>query len=146
MKKHLGFFLPLDNIPKGTAQQKGYNHYTRKYYQKRTVSDAEKVYALYLKTMRPEEPMTGAIELDLIFYFPANKPHKNGQAKVTRSDVDNLAKLPIDIMTRLGYWNDDSQIFDLRIAKFYADQPGLEVVISEYDTKQLFDDKGRMIL
>lgn len=144
--RQLSFFLPLDNIPKGTAQQKGYNRYTRKYYQKRTVSDAEKVYALYLRTQRPEEPMSGAIALDLIFYFPAKKPHKHGQAKVTRSDVDNLAKLPIDIMTRLGYWNDDSQIFDLRIAKFYADQAGLMVRISEFDTNQLFDDKRRMIL
>lgn len=95
---------------------------------------------------RPKRKLTGAIALDLIFYFPANKPHKHGQAKVTRSDVDNLAKLPIDIMTRLGYWNDDSQIFDLRIAKFYADQAGLKVGISEFNTKQLFDDKRRIIL
>ena len=144
--RQLSFFLPLDNIPKGTAQQKGYNRYTRKYYQKRTVSDAEKVYAMYLKKWRPEEPMSGAIELNLLFYFPAKKPHKHGQAKVTRSDVDNLAKLPIDIMTRLGYWNDDSQIFDLRIAKFYANQAGLKVEIAEFPLEQRFYGRGRLIL
>lgn len=142
----ISFFVPLDNIPKGTAQEKGYNHKTRQFYQNKNVSEAEKLYTFLLKTKRPPQPLTGAIALKIAFYYPAKKPHKHGQAKTTRSDVDNLAKLPIDIMTRCGYWLDDSQIFNLGLAKFYSDQPGISIQITEYDKQQLFDNKGREIL
>lgn len=36
-------------------------------------------------------------------------------------------------MTRLGFWKDDSLVFDLHLRKFYADSPRIEVEIEEID-------------
>lgn len=83
---------------------------------------------------RPLKPLEGAIILDVKWVYPFRKsePQKNrydGLPCVTRSDADNLCKLLLDCMTRLGYWLDDAQIFDLHFTKFYSDNPRIEIEI-----------------
>lgn len=123
------FFAQLDEIPRTTAQQKGVNHKTGKFYTKNKVSYASKLYDLILLRYKPPRPLVGAIRLKIIFYFPVKKPHKHGEPKITRPDVDNMAKLLIDRCGCCGgggvYWNDDAQISDLRIIKAYAEESGI---------------------
>ena len=54
----------------------------------------------------PVKPIEGPIKLRIELGFKS----KLRGPRIQRPDVDNLLKLPIDCMTRLGYWNDDSQI------------------------------------
>lgn len=41
---------------------------------------------------------------------------------IKKPDVDNLAKICLDALNKLAY-KDDSQIVDLRIRKWYSDEP-----------------------
>lgn len=49
----------------------------------------------------------------------------------TRPDCDNLTKMVADIMTRLNFWNDDSQIAVLKFTKRWGDDPGIGIWIEE---------------
>lgn len=66
---------------------------------------------------------TTAIAVKIDFYFPnpANTPKCNRNktfAKITRPDVDNMAKMLLDCLTEVGLIQDDGLIFDLRLRKF----------------------------
>ena len=43
---------------------------------------------------------------------------------IKNCDIDNLAKNLLDCMTKLGFWKDDRQVFDLHIVKRYEDGNG----------------------
>lgn len=131
------FFLPMDKIPTTTAQQKGVKIIRGRpyFYTKREVEDVKNFFKVILKTKRPPQPMTGAVDLVIVYYFKAKKPHKDGQPKVTRPDVDNMTKLILDVMTESGFWNDDSQVFRLTVAKIYSEESGILFEIREKDDK-----------
>ncbi|GLR26526.1 phage protein [Limnobacter litoralis] len=48
---------------------------------------------------------------------------------MTKPDADNVAKAICDAMNEIVY-TDDKQIVDLRVSKFYAEQPRSEVTVS----------------
>jgi Holliday junction resolvase RusA-like endonuclease len=49
-----------------------------------------------------------------------------------RPDVDNSAKLILDVLTGRGFWHDDSQIDELRITKRYGSEPRITIwIVSE---------------
>lgn len=119
------WFFPLDYIPRTTAQQKGYNRRTGRYFTKDKVKEVADLYDFMLTTHRPPQPLTGAVRVKVQFFYPAKKPHKHGEPKATRPDADNMVKLLFDRATACGYWSDDGQIADLRIIKAYADIGGI---------------------
>lgn len=85
---------------------------------------------------RPEKPLEGALKLKIKWVYPFRKsePKKNRQGELlcyTRPDIDNLCKLLFDIMTRLGFWLDDSQIADLQFTKCWSDNPRIEILIKD---------------
>lgn len=135
------FFVPMDDIPRVTAQQKGCKVVRGKpyFYTKPEIKNVANFYGVFLKHRRPEKPYEGAIKLTIIFYFPEKKPHKHGQPKVTRPDTDNMAKLIKDVMTDVGWWKDDSQVFDERYVKAYSNVPGVRFIVEEYDPKVSFN-------
>lgn len=75
---------------------------------------------------QPKHPYEGAMSVRLIFYMPrpqrlSRKCDPNGALPCTaKPDVDNLAKSTIDAMTDAGWWNDDAQLAELHVLKFYA--------------------------
>lgn len=79
---------------------------------------------------RPNRPITGPIKLDLIFILPRpkyllRKSDPDGWIPHTkRPDRDNLVKGTQDGLTASGFWLDDSQIFDGRTVKYYAERGG----------------------
>ena len=90
------------------------------------------------------EPFTGAVSLSLRFYFQRPKSHfgtGNNSRIVKRSaplrhtttpDCDNLAKAVMDVLTRLGAWNDDCQVNELKIQRHWVERaPGCAIRISE---------------
>lgn len=78
----------------------------------------------------PESPFTGALRLVTKWCFPLSPGHRDGQYKTTRPDTDNLQKLLKDVMTRCGFWRDDSQVASEIIEKFWAEEPGIYIEIS----------------
>ncbi|MCZ0853544.1 RusA family crossover junction endodeoxyribonuclease, partial [Brevibacillus laterosporus] len=49
---------------------------------------------------------------------------------VTKPDVDNYVKGVKDALNHLIY-KDDSQVVDLKVSKFYSEEPRVEVIITE---------------
>ena len=86
----------------------------------------------------PSEPLEGPLSLKVIWVYPYRKaePQKNRTGLIRcdkRPDCSNLIKMPEDIMCKLGFFNDDSQIYDLRFKKYWGSYPGIEVTLMEIE-------------
>lgn len=146
MNNKTEFYLRFEEgMPKATAQMKGecirykvsgtrrvpYIHH----FKKAGVSATRREFELKLKAHRPKQKITGAVRLTLILYFDKKSPKKAwGTYKVTRPDCDNYAKELIDSMTAVGFWEDDAQIADLHIVKYYAEKATIFVRVEELET------------
>lgn len=76
----------------------------------------------------PAEPLDGPIRLITEWRFPRGKSHKDGEWRITRPDTDNLVKALKDVMTRLGFWVDDSRVCCELISKTWSDRPGITII------------------
>lgn len=47
-----------------------------------------------------------------------------------KPDVDNVAKIILDGLNRIA-WDDDTQVVDLSVSKYYSDEPRVAVMIEE---------------
>jgi Holliday junction resolvase RusA-like endonuclease len=45
---------------------------------------------------------------------------------LTRPDIDNYCKAPLDALNGI-VWRDDSQVVELTVSKFYSSRPRLEL-------------------
>lgn len=73
---------------------------------------------------RPEKPMEGGVRLVVKWCFPRGS-HPDGSYRITKPDTDNLQKLLKDVMTALGFWQDDAQVASEIVEKFWAEVPGI---------------------
>lgn len=91
--------------------------------------------AIEAKKVRPAAPLEGPLSFVVDFYMrrPTGHVRKDGTLKPAaprycaargRNDVDNLFKSSTDILTQVGFWQDDGQIVIAKITKVYAD-PGI---------------------
>lgn len=114
--------------PTATAQQKGRSR-SGVWYKPKHLREAEELYMNWLAIQKPAQPLKGPIVLRVDFLFPATKPHKPGDPKITRPDTDNMVKLLKDCLTRSGYWLDDAQVADETVIKIYDKDPGIRIMI-----------------
>lgn len=134
------FFLPI--VPPRTTHQAkkivrvgGFTKLADKPELKAVVSD----YMTLLRPHAPAKPMEGAIKLHLEFTFPWRKsePKKNralgAKAHTSKPDWDNMAKTIVDVMVKLGFMCDDSQIYSGTVEKRWGDFPGIYVTIEEFN-------------
>lgn len=79
----------------------------------------------------PESKYTGGLRVIVkwLFPIPEGSKHYDGEYKITKPDTHNLNKLPFDIMTDLGFWTDDELVASEIIEKFWADIPGIYILI-----------------
>lgn len=123
-------YLDLEQNPVGTAQQKGemvrggrIHHYTKK--------KVATQMAIYENAIREaldgrEPPMfKDAVYLDITFYYQIKAKKRWGQWKTSKPDLDNSVKSLQDVMTRMGFWKDDSQIALLKLKKRLSEHPGI---------------------
>lgn len=112
------------NPPTRTAQQKGVSvrggH--AHFYEKASVRQAKDELAWKIKSFAPGEPFHGPIALTVHWGFELKRV-KVPFWKTTRPDLDNLEKGLLDVMTSLGFWDDDSQIC-LKTTKKWEVPPG----------------------
>ena len=85
------------------------------------------------------EPYDGQLraEIEVFIQVPKSDSKLNKQAKIIgeirptiKPDCDNLAKSILDSLNGLAY-QDDRQIIELSVKKFYAEQPEVRVKLME---------------
>lgn len=96
----------------------------------------EQTLAAFLVQHRPPEPMTGPLLLYLDCHFPVPKSKSKKwkmlaargiERPAKKPDADNLAKHIKDVLGQVGFWEDDKQVVELVVRKWYSSQPRWEV-------------------
>lgn len=107
-----------------TAQQKGACVIGNKvhYYTKEKVKAEQDTLALKLRRFRPSAPLEGPLYLRIEWRFE-RKGCKVPQWHAKRPDTDNLIKGVKDVLTKMQFWHDDSQVCSEHASK-WAVPPG----------------------
>lgn len=98
---------------------------------------ASETYENLLVFHKPRKPVTGPVELSVLFVFPYKKdePKKNRIKgliwKTTKPDTDNMVKLLKDSMAAVRFFGEDAQVCDERVRKVYGECPRIEVTWRE---------------
>lgn len=131
--------VKLDIVPPtATAQQKGVyvQNGRARFFTKQKVRDAEDFLAAMLAPHAPDDPLVGPLFFQARWCFPYRKSEKKSVTKVgrevphtTRPDLDNLEKNLLDVLTRLGFWEDDAQVYTKSTAKVWGPSPYLAIAI-----------------
>lgn len=124
------FILTFDQIPSGTAQMKRYDGRSGHFFKSARLQQTENTYLALLSEHAPEKPSECPIALSIEFRYSAKSKKLRGTWKTSRPDVDNVAKLLIDCMTKAGFWKDDSQIVRLTLEKNYSEKELAEIVVT----------------
>lgn len=111
------------------------------HYKSKGAKETFKTLTKALKPYAPEEPMDGPIRLLVLWKFPKGKSHKHNEWKVTKPDTDNLQKALKDVMTRLGFWIDDSRVCSELVTKIWSDDPGISITYERIELSR-YDDSG----
>jgi len=92
------------------------------YSDSKLVREWKKTVMSAMLSVRPSEPVTGAVEATLHFHLPRPKRLGSGgeHPHVSTPDGDNLAKAVLDCAQAAGLIANDSQVYSLRIRKLYA--------------------------
>ena len=135
------FFLPMIP-PTATSQTKRLVMVGGKprFFPKKEHAAAEKSLLALCKPHAPADALQGPIHLEVDFIFPwrtneAKRRREWGRIpNDKRPDADNLVKLVGDVLTKLRYYEDDGQVADLRVRKFWGESPGIGIQISPIPT------------
>lgn len=128
------FFLPIIP-PSKTHQEKQVRVVKGKpvFYEPAELKAVRTKLEAHLAKHIPEEKYTGPVRLMTKWCFPITADHSDGQFKTTKPDTDNMVKTLKDVMTKLGYWKDDSLVASEIIEKFWAAVPGIYIRIEELE-------------
>ena len=126
---NLQFFLPMIP-PTVTHQEKQVTVVNGKprFYEPRELKTARVKLRDALAPYKPEKPMTGGVGLVVKWCFPRGR-HPDGSYRITKPDTDNLQKLLKDVMTELGFWEDDARVAFELVEKFWAENPGIFIYV-----------------
>lgn len=143
MKNEMYLQFP-EGLPRATAQQKGETIRYKKvkgklipyieHYRKPQVQYLRNLLTYKLKRYKPEKPSEKPIRLTVILYFDVKSPKKLwGTYKTTKPDCDNYVKEIKDVMTLLGFWEDDNQVVDLHVIKYFAEMGTIFIRLEELE-------------
>lgn len=143
MKNEMYLQFP-EGLPRATSQMKGETiKYKRvgpklvpyiEHYRKPQVQYLRNLLTYKLKRYKPEKPSDKPIRLTVILYFDVKSPKKLwGTYKTTKPDCDNYVKEIKDVMTLLGFWEDDNQVVDLHVIKYFAEMGTIFIRLEELE-------------
>ena len=131
----------VGDFPTITAQQKGITR-SGKVYTKPEVKAARNWLAYQIQQSldyRIRKAGEGIYAVNIAFGYSVKNKKLWGEFKPTRPDIDNQAKLILDVMTDLRFWKDDSQVVDLELLKYYSEKSFIKIHVMEI--KKETDDK-----
>ena len=88
---------------------------------------------------RPMQPFEGPVRLSWTAYFARTKEmtvarYGSGPIpKINTPDEDNLNKIVADVLTKLGFWHDDGQMWGGPREKYYcgiSGKPGMQIELA----------------
>ncbi len=131
------FFMPMVP-PTVTAQEHkvSVKNGKARFYDPPELKAARKKLIANLWSHIPEKKYAGGVQLLVKWLFPRGKRHKDGEYRITKPDTDNLQKMLKDCMTGLGFWEDDALVASEHVEKFWAEVPGIYIVIEELEIEQ----------
>lgn len=136
-KNYTSFFVHLNKIPSGTAQERKYawSNNLRKVisYPSKTYKEAKAIYRRCFSFYRPKEPFKAPICLEVMLFYPTKDKKKWDTFKTTKPDGDNLLKVIKDVLNELDYFEDDAHVAMESIVRRWVEpnKGGVKVVIWE---------------
>lgn len=85
-----------------------------------------------LRKYVPNQPMAGPLFLSIDFDYPHTAESRRIGRQVrkpTRPDLDGVCKHLIDTLCAMGFFEDDGQVQQLHLSKWYADVPRIRITI-----------------
>ena len=136
--KHLWFTIPGEPVGKGRPRAYRYANTVRMHTPKKTANYENKVALFAMSELRgqrmdPDAPYRVTIQAK--FAMPKSWSQKkraemDGTACLKKPDADNLAKSVCDGLNGV-IWKDDSQVFDIRVVKRWADVGEMSVFVED---------------
>lgn len=114
-------------------------------YKSKEADAAVETYEKLLVFHKPRNPVSGPVELSVLFVFPylASEPKKNRIRgliwKTTKPDTDNMIKSFKDAMAGVRFFGQDAQVCDERVRKVFGESPRIEVAWRELPSLFLAD-------
>ena len=90
----------------------------------------------------PKNPMTKPLIINIVVYvsIPQSKADWWREAAerkiilpISRPDIDNYIKQCLDIMEKMSYFNNDSQVVKIIAEKYYSIKPRWEITLKELE-------------
>lgn len=143
-------FIRVVGDPEGQPRPRGFarcigGRYTTRVYTPSTADGWKQAIALAARKHVPQAALTGPVRVDILFLLARPQkllrksiaacrlPHTN------KPDRDNLDKVVLDVLTKMGFWLDDKQVCAGEPAKAYVninEEPGAEIYVS-VDSKEV---------
>lgn len=131
------FTVPGTPTAKGRPRFSRHGSFVRTYTPEKTYRYEQLVQLSFMQAGLPK--LSGAVKVGIIAFFPipksaSKKKHEqmvNGEIRhTTKPDGENVSKAILDALNKIAY-EDDSNIVELHIEKWYSDEPRAEIFIEE---------------
>lgn len=140
------FALPIVPTPKMRQRARVFNGHASTYTCAAQKANADSIIAL-MSRYALKSPAIGPLRLDILCCMPIpksmTKRDREGIAALKtlpakKPDLDNLDKQIMDAMTRLRFWEDDSQVCLISSGKIYSETPCWLVRLSKAEPDSLW--------
>lgn len=128
------FFCDMEP-PRATAQERQVTIRNGKpaFYEPSKVKEARQKLTQYIGQYAPPEKNYGPVRLTVVWYFGTKCKRAQNRYKDTKPDIDNMMKMLLDVMTVLGFWDDDRQVVGLLTEKRWSLRPGVLIRLESVD-------------
>ncbi|MBK5492202.1 RusA family crossover junction endodeoxyribonuclease [Bacillus sp. TH13] len=132
------FTIMTEPVAQGRPRASAVHGKVRMYDPKKSRDFKRYVSAIAAK-FAPASLLEGPLQLEVKVYKPSLKSFSKKKTlaaeegllrPTTKPDVDNYVKGVKDALNKV-IWNDDSQVVDLKVSKWYSEKPRVEVFIKE---------------
>lgn len=136
--KEVSFTVPGKPFGKQRPRMSRRGKFVTTYTPKETV-EYENLVKLSYYNSAGDTKLKGAIKATIkgVFPIPSSASNKqrermiSGEVKYTKKiDCDNMAKCVLDALNNIAY-DDDSQVYDLKVIKEYGEIPRVEITLKE---------------
>lgn len=136
----ISFTVYGEPVAQGRPRFSNHGGFTRAYDPKKS-KDFKQYVKLVASEYRPTSLMEGPLLLEVKVFKPTLKSFSKKKAAaaesgelrpVTKPDVDNYVKGIKDALKQI-IWNDDSQVVDLYVSKWYSETPRIEVTVKKVE-------------